>query len=77
MKTIFHEIHQALHNGQDLAVAAIVRASGSTPRTAGSKLIVYPDGAISGTIGGGAVEGDVIQHCGVWKRAERRSFLMI
>ena len=25
-------------------------------------MIIYPDGAISGTIGGGAVEGDVIQR---------------
>jgi xanthine dehydrogenase accessory factor len=62
MAEIFHETSQALHNGRELAVATIIRASGSTPRTSGSKLVIYPDGAISGTIGGGAVEGDVIQR---------------
>jgi len=59
---MFHEIYQALHNGQELALAAIITDSGSTPRRSGSKMIVYPNGAISGTIGGGAVEGDVIQR---------------
>jgi xanthine dehydrogenase accessory factor len=62
MREIFDEIHQSLRNGQELAVATIVSDSGSTPRSSGSKMIVYPNGAISGTIGGGAVEGDVIQR---------------
>ena len=58
----FHEICHALRNGQELAVATIISDRGSTPRSSGSKMIVYPDGDISGTIGGGAVEGDVIQR---------------
>jgi xanthine dehydrogenase accessory factor len=62
MPALFHEIHQALGNGQELAVATIVSKDGSTPRTSGSKMIVYPHGGISGTIGGGALEGDVIQR---------------
>jgi xanthine dehydrogenase accessory factor len=62
MQTTFHEIHQALGSGRELAVAAIITDRGSTPRHSGSKMIVYPDGAISGTIGGGAVEGDVIRR---------------
>ena len=60
MREMFQEIYQALLSGQELAVATIVSDSGSTPRTAGSKMIVYPDGHISGTIGGGAVEADTI-----------------
>ena len=58
----FHEISQALRSGQDLAVATIISDTGSTPRSSGSKMIVYPNGDISGTIGGGAVEGDVVQR---------------
>ena len=58
----FHEICQALRSGQELAVATIISDAGSTPRSSGSKMIVYPNGDISGTIGGGAVEGDVIQR---------------
>jgi xanthine dehydrogenase accessory factor len=62
MMEMFREIHQSLRNGRELAVAAIISDNGSTPRRSGSKMIVYPNGAISGTIGGGAVEGDVIQR---------------
>ena len=59
---MFQEIDQALRKGQELAVATIIVDSGSTPRSAGSRMIVFADGRTSGTIGGGAVEGDVIQR---------------
>ncbi|MGD9367592.1 MAG: XdhC family protein [Desulfobacteraceae bacterium] len=59
---MFHEIHQALLDGQALAVATIIGDRGSPPLTSGSKMMVYRNGGISGTIGGGAVEGDVIQR---------------
>ena len=62
MAEMFHEICLTLLNGKELAVATIISDRGSTPRSSGSKMIVYPNGAISGTIGGGAVEGDVIQR---------------
>ncbi len=34
----------------------LVRAAGSTPRSAGARMIVFPDGRIEGSIGGGKVE---------------------
>ena len=37
------------------AVATIVEATGSTPRTEG-KMLVYADGRSAGTIGGGLAE---------------------
>ncbi|MBW6490498.1 MAG: XdhC family protein [Lentimicrobium sp.] len=44
------------------AVLCIVTSStGSTPRKAGSKMLVYKDGSIKGTVGGGAIELQVIQ----------------
>lgn len=49
----------AMHQGRDIAVATIVEADGSTPRSA-AKMIVFRDGGIHGTIGGGAVERLVI-----------------
>ncbi|MDJ0666911.1 MAG: XdhC family protein [Desulfobacterales bacterium] len=61
MSEILQEIYQVLVDGQELVVATIISDSGSTPRTAGSKMLVYTDGRISGTIGGGAVEADVIR----------------
>lgn len=61
MSELFQEIHQSLVNGNELVLATVVGHRGSTPRTSGSSMIVYSDGSISGTIGGGKVEGDVIQ----------------
>ena len=54
MREMFHEICKALLNGQELAVAKIIGDRGSTPGGSGSKMIVYPNGDISGTIGGGS-----------------------
>ena len=39
-----------------LAVATILYTKGSTPRKAGTSMVVYPDGGIFGTIGGGRAE---------------------
>ena len=59
-------IYQALadleKNNQRGALCVVVRAQGSTPRRATSKMLVYPDGHILGTVGGGEVERRVIQE---------------
>lgn len=44
-----------------LAVATIMEATGSVPRKAGAKMLIYPDKSIMGTIGGGKVEAAVIE----------------
>jgi xanthine dehydrogenase accessory factor len=40
------------------ALISMTASAGSTPRKAGSQVIVFPDGAIVGTIGGGCSEAD-------------------
>jgi len=57
-------IHQAIveletKNGAG-ALCTIIRTRGSTPRHATSKMLVYPDGHILGTVGGGGLEQQVI-----------------
>ena len=37
---------------ETLAVATILFTRGSTPRKAGTSMVVFPDGSIFGTIGG-------------------------
>lgn len=44
------------------AICTVVRTIGSTPRGPGSKMLVYPDGRLSGTIGGGEMENRVVQE---------------
>ena len=50
----------ALTAARPVALATIVRARGSTPRGAGSRMIVDPDGGTVGTIGGGCGEAEVL-----------------
>jgi xanthine dehydrogenase accessory factor len=59
---IFSELLAAKENGEPIALATIVRARGSVPRHAGSKMLVYEDGRISGTVGGGEMEARVVQE---------------
>ncbi len=42
------------------ALCTLILSKGSTPRHTGSKMLVYPDGSIIGTVGGGEMENRVI-----------------
>lgn len=52
---IVKEQAAALEAGKSFATVTIAQADGSAPRSNG-KMLVYPDGTTSGTIGGGNVE---------------------
>lgn len=43
------------------ALATVVRARGSTPRSAGANMLILGSGDAVGTIGGGCGEADVLQ----------------
>lgn len=58
MKREFIEYLQARPEST-LAVATILKTEGSTPRKAGTTMIVHPDGSIFGTIGGGRAENEI------------------
>jgi len=57
------EVLAVLRDARDVpfAVATVLDAKGSTPRGAGAKMLVWPDGRIAGSIGGGCSEGEAIQ----------------
>lgn len=58
MKREFVEYLQ--ERGQEtLAIATILDTHGSTPRKAGTTMVVFPDGSIFGTIGGGRAENEI------------------
>jgi xanthine dehydrogenase accessory factor len=59
-KSIYEAILEAKRSGQTIILATVIRERGSVPRHAGAKMLVYPDGRILGTIGGGEVESRVI-----------------
>jgi xanthine dehydrogenase accessory factor len=45
--------------GEDAALVTIIRTLGSTPRNAGAKMLVLPDGSVYGSIGGGCGEAEI------------------
>ena len=51
----------AKQEGRPYAVATVVKVMGSTPRGVGVKMVVYEDGSIVGTVGGGYIEQAVIK----------------
>jgi xanthine dehydrogenase accessory factor len=57
---VLTELVKALERGDEVALVTIVAAQGSTPQRVGAKMLVYPDGRISGTIGGGCYENDAL-----------------
>jgi xanthine dehydrogenase accessory factor len=61
-QAVFEALVQAENEGKTAALATVIRTQGSVPRQAGSKMLVWPDGDIVGTVGGGAMENLVIKE---------------
>lgn len=57
---IYGEILESCSKGETVALATIVKTTGSTPGKVGFKMLIYSDGRISGTVGGGCNEAKVI-----------------
>jgi xanthine dehydrogenase accessory factor len=47
---------------QPAVLCTVVKTSGSTPRHSTSKMLVFPDGHILGTVGGGELENRVVRE---------------
>lgn len=60
--TIFHSLSEMEAENQAGALCMVIRSKGSTPRHTGSKMLVFPDGKIEGTVGGGELENRVIRE---------------
>jgi xanthine dehydrogenase accessory factor len=59
MKDVLEAALQAEQSGEPAALVTVISTEGSTPQKAGAKMVVYPDGRIVGTIGGGCVEAEM------------------
>jgi len=60
-EAVFAAVAEAERAARPVVLATIVRARGSTPRGAGSKMLIDPDRGLVGTIGGGCGEALVIE----------------
>ncbi|MBQ6385669.1 MAG: XdhC family protein [Lachnospiraceae bacterium] len=55
------DMMKALLSGKPAVLATIINKQGSAPRGTGSKMLIFPDGSIIGTVGGGRGEAEVIR----------------
>lgn len=62
MSDVYRALHDAQTTNTPVVLATVIRTQGSMPRHAGSKMLIYADGSIVGTIGGGAMESLVIKE---------------
>ena len=60
MPGILEELSAAVSAHKPVVLATVVATKRSVPRRAGTKMLVYGDGSLSGTVGGGAMESRVI-----------------
>jgi xanthine dehydrogenase accessory factor len=61
MQEIFNTLRTVIEQDIPAVLCIVTETTGSTPRKAGSKMLVFQDGTIKGTIGGGSVEFQAIQ----------------
>jgi xanthine dehydrogenase accessory factor len=57
---VFAALGEAMKNGEEVALVTIVSANGSVPQRVGAKMLVYSDGRMVGTIGGGCYENEAL-----------------
>ena len=60
--SLLRQLSEAVDGGVAVASATVVDTSRSVPRRAGAKMLVFRDGSISGTVGGGEMEARVVSE---------------
>ncbi|MCX5786638.1 MAG: XdhC/CoxI family protein [Elusimicrobia bacterium] len=61
-KNLIKMLSEAIDGGRNIAFVTVIGVGGSTPREAGAKMLVYADGSIEGTVGGGSIEALTIRQ---------------
>ena len=60
---ILDEANDWLKSKQEVVLATVIKAWGSSPRQVGSRMIVNEKGDFSGSVSGGCVESAVVREC--------------
>ena len=70
------ELSKAINESRAAAFVTVISAGGSTPRDAGAKMLVFEDGSIRGTVGGGTLEAlSIKQAVDCLKKGEGGKFI--
>jgi xanthine dehydrogenase accessory factor len=62
MRDILSDLDHWRTENKSIALATVIQTWGSSPRRAGAKMAITPDGGISGSVSGGCVEGAVYEE---------------
>ncbi|HJL15780.1 MAG TPA: XdhC/CoxI family protein [Sandaracinaceae bacterium LLY-WYZ-13_1] len=62
MRDVTQALLALLDEGGRGALATVIRSSGSTPQEPGARMLLCPDGRTVGTIGGGAIEHQILDE---------------
>lgn len=62
MRDILPDLDRWRAENKSIALATVIQTWGSSPRRAGAKMAITPDGGISGSVSGGCVEGAVFEE---------------
>lgn len=60
MNDFYASLQRLLDEGSPFVLCTVIASHGSTPQKPGSKLVVKADGSLVGTVGGGAIEKQII-----------------
>jgi len=60
---IIEEAYDWLEANQKVVLATVIQTWGSSPRPAGSRMVVNEKGDFSGSVSGGCVETAVVREC--------------
>jgi len=72
---IFRGAAEALEKGEAAVLVTVVAVEGAAPREPGAKMLVFPDGRVEGTIGGGALEYHAIHQSLALLREGKKTLL--
>lgn len=62
MRDILPDLERWQADNKSIALATVIQTWGSSPRRAGAKMALTPDGKITGSVSGGCVEGAVFEE---------------
>ena len=65
VRELMRAARDRLRQGEPVALTTVVATRGSTPQKAGARMLIFADGKMLGTIGGGCIEAEV------WSEATR------
>ncbi|HEX9974926.1 MAG TPA: XdhC/CoxI family protein [bacterium] len=61
MSELIERIADLKNQGKTFCIVTVVDSQGATPRKAGARGLIFPDGKLEGTVGGGNIELEAIQ----------------